>query len=128
MEESAPPYFKCATNLWELNNQIRTAVKAAMPDVIIAGELDLAMPHLISLVFPNANGEEILRELASKGFAVDSGSACTAMNLQPSHVLAAMGHPTDGNIRITLHAESDEREVSALITALLDAVGSQRQR
>jgi len=50
------------------------------------------------------------------------------MNLQPSHVLAAMGHPTDGNIRITIHAESNEGEVSALITALLDAVGSQRQR
>jgi cysteine desulfurase len=86
------------------------------------------MPHLVSLVFPNANGEEIVRELASKGFSVDSGSACTAMNLQPSHVLAAMGHPTDGNIRITLHAESDQREVSALITALLSVLGSQRQR
>ena len=112
----------------ELNNQIRTTVKSAIPDVIIAGDLDLAMPHLLSLVFPNANGEEILRAMAAKGFAVDSGSACTAMNLQPSHVLAAMGHPTDGNIRITLHAESDEREVSALITALLSVVGSQRQR
>ena len=112
----------------QLNSQIRTAVKSAIPDVIIAGELDLAMPHLISMVFPNANGEEILRDLAAKGFAVDSGSACTAMNLQPSHVLAAMGHPTDGNIRIAIHAESDEREVSALITALLDAVESQRQR
>ena len=112
----------------ELNNQIRTAVKSAMPDAIIAGDLDLAMPHLVSIVFPNTNGEEILRDLAAKGFAVDSGSACTAMNLQPSHVLAAMGHPTDGNIRIAIHAESDEREASALITALLDAVGSQRQR
>jgi cysteine desulfurase len=111
-----------------LNGQIRTAVKSAIPDAIIAGDLELAMPHLISMVFPGANGEEILRDLASKGFAVDSGSACTAMNLQPSHVLAAMGHPTDGNIRIAIHAECDEREVSALITALLDAVGSQRQR
>jgi cysteine desulfurase len=112
----------------KLNKQIRTAVKSAMPDAIIAGDLDLAMPHLVSMVFPNTNGEEVLRDLAAKGFAVDSGSACTAMNLQPSHVLAAMGHPTDGNIRIAIHTESDEHEVSALITALLDAVGSQRQR
>jgi cysteine desulfurase len=111
-----------------LNSQICSAVKSAFPDAIIAGDLELAMPHLISMVFPGANGEEILRDLASKGFSVDSGSACTAMNLQPSHVLAAMGHPTDGNIRIAIHAESNEREVSALITALLDAVGSQRQR
>ena len=111
-----------------LNKQIRTAVKSAIPDAIIAGDLDLAMPHLISMVFPKTNGEEILRALASKGFAVDSGSACTAMNLQPSHVLAAMGHPTDGNIRIAIHSESNDGEVSALITALQDVVRSQQQR
>jgi cysteine desulfurase len=111
-----------------MNKQIRTAIRSAMPDAIIAGDLDLAMPHLISIVFPNTNGEEILRALATKGFAVDSGSACTAMNLQPSHVLAAMGHPTDGNIRLTLHADISEREVAALITALLDAVESQQLR
>ncbi|MBV5280295.1 MAG: aminotransferase class V-fold PLP-dependent enzyme [Actinobacteria bacterium] len=111
-----------------LNKQIRTAVKSAIPDANIAGDLDLAMPHLISMVFPKTNGEEILRALASKGFAVDSGSACTAMNLQPSHVLAAMGHPTDGNIRIAIHSESNDGEVSALITALQDVVRSQQQR
>jgi cysteine desulfurase len=110
-----------------LNNQIRTAVKSALPDSIIAGDLDVAMPHLVSLVFPNTNGEEVLRTLSSKGFTVDSGSACTAMNLQPSHVLAAMGHPTDGNIRIAIHPGCTEGEVSALTTALLGAVESQQQ-
>ena len=110
------------------NQEIRTAIKSAVPDVIIAGDLDRSLPHLISLVIPQANGEELLRALAAKGFAVDSGSACTAMNLQPSHVLAAMGLPTDGNIRITIHNDCNGSEISALITALLSAVGSQRQR
>jgi cysteine desulfurase len=80
------------------------------------------------VIFPNTNGEEVLRALSVKGFAVDSGSACTAVNLQPSHVLAAMGLPTDGNIRITLHPDSKEEEVDALISALLDAVLSQQPR
>ncbi len=110
------------------NEQIRAAIKSAIPDVAIAGDLHTSMPHLISLVFPGTNGEEILRALDSKGFAVDSGSACTAMNLQPSHVLAAMGLPTDGNVRIAIHADSDEVEISSLISALLSAVQSQRQR
>ena len=111
-----------------LNQRIRNSIKAAMPDAIVAGDLNSSMPHLLSIVFPKTNGEEVLRAMASKGFAVDSGSACTAMNLQPSHVLAAMGHPTDGNIRITIHAESDGADVTALITELLDAVQSQQQR
>jgi len=50
------------------------------------------------------------------------------MNLQPSHVLAAMGLPTDGNIRITLHAETTAEEVELLINALVDEVRSQQQR
>ncbi len=110
------------------NQRIRSAINAAIPNAIIAGDLAKSLPHLLSMIFPNTNGEEVLRTLAARGFAVDSGSACTAMNLQPSHVLAAMGLPTDGNIRITIHPESGESEITALISALLDAVGSQQQR
>ena len=110
------------------NLKIRSAVKAALPNTLIAGDLDISMPHLLSMVFPGTNGEEVLRELSAKGFAVDSGSACTAMNLQPSHVLAAMGLPTDGNIRIAIHAGVTESEIDALITALLDAVQSLQQK
>jgi cysteine desulfurase len=69
-----------------------------------------------------------LRGLSARGISVDSGSACTAMNLQPSHVLAAMGLHTDGNIRITLHAETTPEEVDLLINALVDEVRSQQQR
>ena len=111
-----------------LNQKIRNAIKAAIPNAIIAGDLANSLPHLISVIFPNTNGEEVLRALSVKGFAIDSGSACTAVNLQPSHVLAAMGLPTDGNIRITIHPESKEEEIDALISALLDAVQSQQQR
>jgi cysteine desulfurase len=110
------------------NQKIRSAIKSAIPDALFAGELTNSLPHLISVIFPRTNGEEVLRELAARGFAVDSGSACTAMNLQPSHVLAAMGLPTDGNIRITIHPDSKEEDVTVLINALLDAVQSQQQR
>jgi cysteine desulfurase len=110
------------------NQRIRSAIKAAIPNAVIAGDLAQSLPHLISVIFPNTNGEEVLRTLAAKGFAVDSGSACTAVNLQPSHVLAAMGLPTDGNIRITIHPDSKDEDVNALISALLDAVQSQQQR
>lgn len=116
------------TQLRIWNEQIRIDVIKALPETLIAGDLDQSLPHLISFVFKGTNGEEILRTLAQRNIAVDSGSACTAMNLQPSHVLAAMGLPTDGNIRITLHEETTQTQVDELITALVDAVRSQLQR
>lgn len=115
-------------NLRKLSAKIRTDISNEIPSTVVAGDLTKALPHLTSLVFPGCNGEEILRGLAVRGLAVDSGSACTAMNLQPSHVLAAMGIETDGNIRITLHAETTADEVDLLITALVDEVRSQQQR
>jgi len=112
----------------ELTARFRTDIAQALPDVQIAGELEKSMSHLTSLVIPGTNGEELLRELDRQGFAVDSGSACTAMNLQPSHVLAAMGLPTDGNIRIAIHTETTLEEVTGLVNALVSAVRSQQQR
>jgi cysteine desulfurase len=112
----------------ELTRQFRTKIKSEIPGAIIAGDLDTSMSHLTSLVIPGANGEELVRELDRLGFAVDSGSACTAMNLQPSHVLSAMGLPTDGNIRIAIHADATSSEISGLVKALADAVQSQKQR
>ena len=115
-------------NIKKMSAKIRSEISREIPESRIAGDLENSMPHLTSLVIPGCNGEEILRGLSARGLSVDSGSACTAMNLQPSHVLAAMGLPTDGNIRITLHAETTAEEVELLINALVDEVRSQQQR
>jgi cysteine desulfurase len=115
-------------NIKKMSAKIRAEISREIPGLIIAGDLENSMAHLTSLIIPGCNGEEILRGLSARGLSVDSGSACTAMNLQPSHVLAAMGLPTDGNIRITLHAETTAEEVDLLINALVDEVRSQQQR
>ena len=115
-------------NIRNMSAKIRSEISREIPGSRIAGDLENSMAHLSSLVIPGCNGEEILRGLSARGLSVDSGSACTAMNLQPSHVLAAMGLPTDGNIRITLHAETTAEEVELLINALVDEVRSQQQR
>jgi cysteine desulfurase len=115
-------------NIRQMSAKIRSDISREIPGLKIAGDLENSMAHLTSLVIPGCNGEEILRGLSARGLSVDSGSACTAMNLQPSHVLAAMGLPTDGNIRITLHAETTAEEVELLINALVDEVRSQQQR
>jgi cysteine desulfurase len=112
----------------ELTKQFRSEISAAIPDVLIAGDLSESMSHLTSIVISGVNGEELVRELDRQGFAVDSGSACTAMNLAPSHVLSAMGLPTDGNIRIAIHSETTNLEISTLVKALVGAVQSQRLR
>ena len=113
--------------LRSLSEKLRQEISATVADCDIAGDLNSSLPHITSLSFLYVQGEELLRRLDAVGIAVDSGSACTAENLQPSHVLAAMGVLTHGNIRITLHHGVSEKEVNELIAAITKAVAELRQ-
>jgi cysteine desulfurase len=114
------------TQAREFNSQLRSAF-AAISDADIAGTLDSSLPHLLSASFLNCNGEELLRAIQNDGYSVDSGSACTADNLEPSHVLAAMGVLTHGNIRITIHPDTTQEEIDGLISSVSKNVQRQRQ-
>ena len=96
-------------------------------DADIAGSLDTTLAHMLSVSFLNCNGEELLRAIESDGFSVDSGSACTADNLQPSHVLAAMGVLTHGNIRITIHPGTTQSDIDGLTDSVIKNVIGLRQ-
>lgn len=86
-----------------------------------------SLPHLLSLVIANVSGEQVVRELVSRGIDLDSGSACSAEDLQPSHVLAAMGYETTGHIRMTLHRGVTHSEISALAATLSEVVTTLRR-
>ncbi len=105
----------------KFNSQLRDSF-AQIPDVDIAGSLHSSLPHLLSASFLNCNGEELLRGIQGDGFSVDSGSACTSDNLEPSHVLAAMGVLTHGNIRIAIHPDATQSEIDGLISSVKNNV------
>jgi cysteine desulfurase len=84
-----------------LIDQLRDAV-AGLPDVEVVGDPRDRLPHVLTFSLLYVDGEALVIELDRLGFAVGSGSACTSSTLEPSHVLAAMGVLTGGNVRVTL--------------------------
>lgn len=108
--------------LRKLTEELREQIRSSIDDCDIAGDLHTSLPNIASFSFLYVEGEELLRRLDVAGLSVDSGSACTADDLQPSHVLAAMGLLTHGNIRITLHHGTTQEDISALVTAIREAV------
>ena len=114
-------------HLRKLTHLLRQEIRSSIEDCDIAGDLDASLPNITSLSFLYVQGEELLRRLDTAGFSVDSGSACTADDLQPSHVLAAMGLLTHGNIRITLHHGVKEEDVTELVAAIRVAVTDLRR-
>lgn len=125
-EAARPDEARAAHALVE---RVRSAA-AAIPDVDVVGDPADRLPHIVTLSALYADGESLVRELDRRGIAVASGSACTSSTLEPSHVLAAMGALTHGNLRVTLPlgAVSPERaeHVERLVTALPEVVAAVR--
>ncbi len=105
-----------------LNAKIRNFLLTQIDDVDIAGDLETALPHLLSFSLLYVDAQLLVDELDKSGYAVDSGSACNSMNMQPSHVLAAMGLLTHGNVRMSLRADHSEMEIDKFLSTLKDLV------
>jgi cysteine desulfurase len=109
-----------------LVERIRRRVAAEVPDVDVVGDPDDRLPHVVTFSFLYVEGEALVRELDKHGFAVSSGSACSASTLTPSHVLAAMGALTHGNVRVSLGRDTTEADVDAFLAVLPGVVAGLR--
>jgi cysteine desulfurase len=108
------------------NQLIRQELSDANLGIAFAGDVLDSVSQTIALVAEGCVGEDLVRQLNEINFVLDSGSACTAAQLQPSHVLAALGMKREGNLRITLHHGVTEAEVRELITAITSVVQKSR--
>ena len=112
--------------LANLNQLIRESLTAANLGIKFAGQSQDTIAQTIALVADGCVGEDLVRQLNELKFVLDSGSACTAAQMQPSHVLDALGMKSEGNLRITLHHGVTETEVRELITAITSVVQKSR--
>lgn len=115
-----------AARLGPLIDRIRARVLATVPDVEMLGDPVGRLPHLVSFSCLYVEGEALLRGLDRLGFAVSSGSSCTAATVTPSHVLEAMGVLTHGNLRVSLPPDTTEDDVERFLAALPGVVADLR--
>lgn len=103
---------------------LREHIPAKIDDVDIPGDPEQSLPHVLTASFLYCDGESLVRALDKSGFHVGSGSACTSSTLEPSHVLAACGRLTHGNVRIGLAPSPSNTITTAqqFLAALCDAV------
>jgi cysteine desulfurase len=114
-----------AARLSPLVDRIRATV-ANVPDVEVVGDPIDRLPHLVTFSCLYVDGEAMLHALDRRGFAVSSGSSCTASTLEPSHVLVAMGVLSHGNVRVSLHRETTEDDVDRFLAELPGVVAGLR--
>lgn len=91
-------------------------------EVEVNGSLE-GLPHILNLWFKGWRSDILLTRLDMSGIAVSSGSACTAGNVAPSHVLESMygkEHPrVMESLRISFGYQTTEEDIQTLITTLI---------
>ena len=85
-----------------------------VPYVRLNGHRTKRLPNNVNLCFQFVQGESLLIMLDMVGICASSGSACTSGSIDPSHVLLAIGLPSEiahGSLRLTLGEENTMEEM-----------------
>jgi cysteine desulfurase len=83
------------------------------------------VPNTTNISFEYIEGELMLLHLSDFGICASSGSACTSGNLEPSHVLRAMGVPftaVHGSIRFSLSRYTTDEEVDYVLEKMPEII------
>jgi len=121
---------KESLRLIKIRDFIIKELQKRIPDVVLNGHPTKRLPNNISISVLNAEGESMVLYLDAKGIAASTGSACTSENLEPSHVIMALGLPYEyshGSLRFTLGRSNTKKDAEYLIKTLPPIVEKLRQ-
>lgn len=83
---------------------------------------DDTLPGLLSLSFPDKDGEAILHQMDLMGISISTGSACNSVDTNISHVLQAIQLDivyAKGTIRVSLGKNNTAEEIENIVNALV---------
>jgi cysteine desulfurase len=119
--------------LAEIRNEFESCLLESVPKAVIIGASSMRLPHTSSVAFPGLNRQAIQVALDLGGLACSTGSACASGSSQPSHVLAAMGLPSDiinGGLRFSFSHNNTLDEVHqavAIISQVVNRLSNNKQ-
>ncbi len=93
----------------------------ALSSTRLTGHPQLRLPGSASFTLSGVEGESLLLSLDLIGVAASSGSACSSGDIEPSHVLTALGIPASaarGHLRLTLGHSTTDDDIDFLLDAL----------
>lgn len=105
-------------------------VLKTIPNIILNTDVAKSVCSHANFCFVGAEGEAILLYLDIEGIAVSTGSACASGNLDPSHVLLAMGIEKEiahSSIRFTFGKDNTREEVEYILSILPVAIEKLRK-
>lgn len=112
---------KESKRLSEIQAYVYRQIAEKLPGAIINGSKKHRLPNNIHITLPSQDNERLLILLEQQGILAAAGSACSASNDEPSHVLRAMGisdADARSSLRFTMGRTTSQTEIDTLIDTL----------
>ena len=111
--------------LQDLQSYFFRSLSDIHPKLQINGSLTSRLPNNVHVTLPHLEGESLVLLLDSYGVAATTGSACSALDLTPSHVLQAIGMDGDiihGSVRFSMGRSTTYTDIDYTVDALAKAI------
>lgn len=111
------------TRLQALQQQFFDALESRLPNAVINGSKKHRIVNNVHITLPAHDNETLMMQLDDRGIICAVGSACSASNEEPSHVLRAMGmddEAAQSSLRFTMGKMTTAEDISTVIEALVE--------
>lgn len=105
----------------ELRDYFIDELKTMCPDMILNGHPSERLPNNVHVSIPYIEGESLVLQLDQHGICCSTGSACSAVDLTPSHVLRAIGVTDElihGSLRFSLGTSTSKEDINYTVACL----------
>jgi cysteine desulfurase len=103
-----------------LRDRLEAEIAATVPEAVAVGAAAPRLPNTSAVALPGVAAETQVIALDLDGVMVSAGAACSSGKVGPSHVLAAMGVPTEiaaATIRVSLGWDSSEADIERFLAS-----------
>jgi cysteine desulfurase len=118
-----------AERLTPLRDKLIQGILEGIDSSYLNGHPAKRLPNNANLSFDFVEGESMCLNLDLKGICASTGSACSSSSLEPSHVLLAMGVPSQlahGSLRFTLGKWTGPEDIDRVLEVLPPIVAKLR--
>jgi cysteine desulfurase len=110
-----------AQRLKDLQKLFFDLLEEQIPGVIINGSKKTRLPNNVHITVAGQDNERLLIQLEEAGILCAAGSACSASNEEPSHVLRAMSiseRDAQSSLRFSMGRDTDETAIKRTVQVL----------
>ncbi|MBI2122514.1 MAG: cysteine desulfurase [Candidatus Sungbacteria bacterium] len=122
---------KEGARLEKLRDYFVREVLKLIPDAVLNGDPEKRLPNNVNISISGVEGDAAVLYLDEKGIAISTGSACSSVSIEPSHVILALGRSREyalGSLRFSFGRAITKKDLDYTLKSLAEVVNLLRHR